>query len=349
MSDGIAAQQTDTAVAAVPPTGSDSIGKAEAAEGATGSKGKARRNNNADPRVANRQRDPRSVQSNDPRKQRARRKVDTRQVKPAAVVDQGSSGEQSRPGRPRPEVPEGISKRSFDRQIGLSFEPYVSHPYTVCKTPLESEFSKRLFMDYVGRAQVSLYNLVVLLPIRIKMHQARVQDYDRFVEGIEDMIDARIQALVDEISKATERNRVLYKTHNCEVKVDYTNPETKVLKVYTPQTRRLLGLLTVYDEYIRSIEEIWHGDVLNGKMRRDAISKYRGEIVRFVRLLMHLYRESDRRLKDNAHAGELSFIEILQAQVPDEAMPDSLSDEDEDHARNLIAEAAPSPEVAMGS
>lgn len=339
MSDGSAAQQTASPAAGTPATGSDAAGQVAAPAGKAASEGKRERTKNRDPRVANRQRDPRRGQSTDPRRQKGRRHVDTSDVKPAAAISQGAVEGEARPPRARPEVPDGVSKRSFDRQIGLSFVPYVSHSFTVSKTPLKSEFSKRLFMDYMGRAQVALYNLIVLLPIRIKMHPARVQDYDHFVDGIEEMIDARIQTLIDEVSKATERNKIVYKTHNCEVVVDYTSPETKELKVYTPQTRRLLGLLTVYDDYVRSVEEIWHGDVLSGKQRREAISKYRGEIVRFVRLLMHLYRESDRRLKDNPHAAELSFLELLQSQVSEEVLPEALSDEDEGHARALVGDA----------
>lgn len=304
---------------------------------------KPRRNRNKgrgpqDPRVANRTPDPRRAQNSDPRRRQARPQKAQPAPKPQAVTDQGGG---DGPKRERPPLPPGVtSRKKAEKMQSLSFMPTVSHPYFERELKINSEFTYRLYEEYAGRCQVALYNLLILLPIKVNQYSHHVYDADTAVDLLEQFADEAMSTMARNLDADIENRRADAEAYNVG-KINYTNPRSVVLKVYTPAMEKFLNVLELFDRYVVMVDGLWaRGALGSSRERRELIGNHRGELVRFVRKQMHHYREIDRMLKLGEAEGKVNMDirgylveKSREVKAEDANLPDRLSDEDEAMAK----------------
>lgn len=247
-------------------------------------------------------------------------------------------------------IARGVSNRELHRVRGLEFMPVASHPAPLCAVKLSSEYSIKLFQDYYGRAHVALYHLMVSFPINLNKAPGKVDDVDALMDRLEESFDARFAALSKDITKAAKQLSNIAKTNGYpEVTADeYSASKSLSLPRITPQIGTLIGILNQFDDYVRLVDSLWIHGYLKRSQRTQLIGKFRKDIVKLVRLFMHLYRETDKFTRGTQGEGPSVFATLFNP-VSDENLPDRLSDEDEAAAQKISGEVLDKVEDAVAS
>ena len=265
-----------------------------------------------------------------------------RDSRPAIDLGIQRPGDQGRKGADG----ESPSNRQIARDNMLNFKPIASHPADLHTVTLVTEYTQKLYFDHCGRAQISLYNLMHYLPIRMRilgLHDERGED---FLDKLEERLDARIEDIATRMKADLARAKTVLANNQLTAVATYSQPPKDCsLAKYTPQIVRLLSLLVLFDQYIAAIDGLYTNGYLRRRGRAEAINKYRNEIATMIRFFMRLYNDSKELLKQ----GESARLEHLLVERDENELPDRLDEAEEAEARRLTGAAEHEAELAAAA
>lgn len=288
-----------------------------------------------------------------PPKRRKQKRKDPRQQdrRPAMSFKDLESSDRAAKPRKRPADQGRVredgtpSRREASRQAMLEWMPNATHPAPLVTVHLRTEYTKRLFLDHFGRAQISLYNLVFLL--RIKMREAGIADnkVNDFTDMLEDRMSQQLDDLAERMANDVKKaRRMLINNQATEVSRYSGGGDLEAtLPALTPNIESLLNLLPVFDEFIGCVDGLWINRFLRTRQREETINSYRNEFAKLIRHYMHMYHESKRLLGEGKH-GEM-------ASIFQHGERDELSAEDESLVASImkVQDVAPSDEAAVAA
>lgn len=285
-----------------------------------------------------------------PPKRRKKKRVDPRQNdrKPMMSFKDGDGTKppkaRKRPadqGRARPDGTP--SRREASRRAMLEWLPSASHPADPVTVHLRTEYTKRLFLDHFGRAQISLYNLVCLLPIKMREAGISVEKRDAFTDLLEIKLGDKLDDLESRLRKDIARSEHMLNNAGASAVSRYSGEGDleATLGSLTPSIVSLLNLLPLLDTFISCVDGLWINRFLRNRQREETINNYRNEIAQLIRHYMHMYHESKRLLGDGT-GNEMATVFI-------DAERDKLSPEDEELATSILKVSDVKPKEAVAA
>lgn len=228
------------------------------------------------------------------------------------------------------------SNRKRAQEQALAYVPLKSHPAPLMKLELCSEHSLALFQKSYGFAHVAFYELVTLLPKKVKMANP---DFDTapLISAIEEILINRL----DTVSRSLE----LQKRQLTEVMKanggyppfsanDYSSVTSVSLPLLTPHTRRMLAVLKQFDEIVRHVDRIWIETHMPDLEHDRAISNCRDEIVKTIRFFKRLHVQGGHLVR-NMGSGKPVDLGRMFVEAGDDTKPDIVDPEIEAQAREV--------------
>lgn len=228
------------------------------------------------------------------------------------------------------------SNRKRAQEQALAYVPLKSHPAPQMKLELCSEHSLALFQKNYGFAHVAFYELVTLLPKKVKMADPDF-DTDTLIETIETILINHL----DTLSRSLElRKRQLTEVMKANggyapfAANDYSSATSVSLPMLTPHTRRMLGVLKQFDEIVRHVDRIWIETHMSDLEHDRAISHCRDEIVRAIRFFKRLHVQGGHLVR-NMGTGKAVDVGRMFSAAGDDSQPDPVDPELEAQAREV--------------
>lgn len=239
-------------------------------------------------------------------------------------------------------IPGVKTSREISREKSLEFLPIATHPAERVSVKAQTEYTKKLYLDHYGRAQISLYNLMVFLPIQMRQHGIPDEKVWAFQDALHLQMLERIRNVAKRISSETARAKKLASDNSVTAIRIYSKDALDAsLPKLTTHIGALLNLLPVFDQYVALVDALLIEGYFLPSQRDRSVNGFRNEIVMLIRQFMHLYHESKRLCDKGADA---PFERLLAAPAEAVVLPEALDAADEVLARELVGAPAPADE-----
>lgn len=235
-----------------------------------------------------------------------------------------------------------LSRRKQAQEDALAFVPRKSHPAPVMSLDLCSEHSVALFQKNFGFAHLAFYELVTLLPKKVKMADP---DFDTgpLIQGVENILITRLDQVSSSLEQQKRQLLIVMKANGNYPPIkpeEYSNVTKVELPLLTPYTRRMLGILIQFDENLRHLDRIWLETHMPDLEYDKAISNARDEIVRTIRFFKRMHVLGGHLVRGLGQ-GKKTDISVIFSEAGNDSLPDTMDPETEAQAREVT-------EAAMG-
>lgn len=203
-----------------------------------------------------------------------------------------------------------MSKPAPKRRPGtLPFTPSVTHPYTEREVKLQSFQAQRHFNRLFERAQISAYQIIVMLPVF--SDHAETAECENILSGALDRAGEQMRELIAQCEARMEETAV-------GGLVRYTDATTKKVPIYTPHCGQFVGLVVSYDNLVQMLDTLWFNRAFTREQRDEAMRRANvllSDILREMARLQQRVIAARERQRDNAREARAKEAAKLKAKA----------------------------------
>lgn len=158
-------------------------------------------------------------------------------------------------------APHANQRRSRD---GEDFVPSVSHPYREQECELCSVHTQRHLDKLFPRAQISTYQIVVMLPVFATREETA--DCEKILGST---LEDAMTSIHEMVAQCEERCQATGITSY----VKYTDAVRRKVRLYTPEVGAFLAVLLSYDKLMGLLDTLWFNRVFPREQRDEALRR----------------------------------------------------------------------------
>jgi hypothetical protein len=183
-----------------------------------------------------------------------------------------ASPNESKAARQRPDP---RSKRQGKLDVLRTWKPSVSHPALMVETTIRSVYAQRMLSITFFRAQMSVYQIGVMLPIFTSQEMGN--EFENLLGELMGKLKVDLKAEIDRMHQLRDNNGVDVSS------IVYPDKEVQAVPLYTPEASTFLGMLQSFDEVLCTADALWLSGVWRRVQRENCINYWRGRMVTFAR------------------------------------------------------------------